>query len=53
MVDVLEELLAELEGQREMAGVWAIGEELAGYTRALSEVMYLIQEAIQIQKLGE
>lgn len=53
-VDVLEVLLAECEGQIELAPLWATGELfLDGYTRALSEVIGLIREQIQIEKLGE
>jgi hypothetical protein len=53
MSDILEGLLAECEGQTELAPLWATGDELAGYTRALSEVIGLIREQIQIEKLGE
>lgn len=53
MREVLEDLLAEFEAQREMAGVWAEGLLLEGYTMAYGEAMRLIQEQIQIEKLGE
>ncbi len=54
MRDVLEELLAELEGQRELAPLWASGELfLDGFTRGLEEARGLVREAIQVEKLGE
>ena len=53
MRDVLEDLLAEVEAQRDLADVWASGELLQGYTMALTEVMRLIKEQIEIEKLGE
>ena len=53
MIEVLEDLLAEVEGQFELAGVWCSGKVLEGYTIALNEVCGLIREQIEIQKLGE
>ena len=53
MREVLEDLLAKCQAQREMAGVWAEGLLLEGYSIAMTEAIQLIQEQIQIEKLGE
>lgn len=53
MREVLEDLLTEVSARIDESGIWAEGLLLEGYTLAMTEVQKLLEEQIQIEKLGE